>query len=168
MNPKRSLRRQLLKGAMAAPAVFTVKSASAQTNGSVAACIQRSAQQARVADAASLSNVDDNWVRMRLDVYTLASRQGTAVEGKFILGVDKARFWQIRDSTRGGTATASRYSVGEYVATSTGESKYALVLVDSSGNQVALAFQRPGVGFAINESCWASVAAAGASALRRT
>ncbi len=160
MSHKRIARRALLKGAIAAPAVFSVRTASAQTEY-VQRCIANGMAQAAVRKPVALANVDnDDWYRVPVDIYQLSVYQGATlkpVEGKFILGVDKVRYWKINDTSglRATVGTPTTHTVGRCVATKTGEVRHALVYVDRDGNQVGLAFE-PRNGVAAFTSCLVS------------
>jgi hypothetical protein len=98
---------------------------------------------------------------MPVDVFQLSVYQGSQlkpIDGKYILGVDKARYWKIMDSQgmRATLASPTTHMVGRCVATKTGEVKHALVYVDPQGNQVGLAFE-PRNGAAATTSCMTSL-----------
>jgi hypothetical protein len=172
MTSKRSLRRHLIKGALAAPAVFTVRTASAQARSSANVCLVRDAAQAAARRPAPLTTADvDDWVRKPVDVMQLSVYQGRElkpVEGRFILGADQSRYWKIVESqgARGTMAMPSSYTVGRCVASKTGEVRHALVYVDGNGNQVGLAFE-PRNGTAATNSCMTSMLSSVGNAARR-
>lgn len=171
MDDHTSARRKLIKGALAAPAIFAVRPASAQSVSSVTACIVRDAQKAALPPRpGELVAADaDDWVRMRLELYELQAFQGNALKtlpGRYFVGADRSTYWRLAD-TRAGmmgarsapmfvTAAQSQFTVGSVAARATGESRYALVFFDSNGVETGFAFERGG-GNPLTASCFTSL-----------
>ena len=171
MNSKHKGRRNLLKGALAAPAIFTVRPASAQAIDSATQCLLRDAQKSALPPRpAALSAIDaDDWVRQRIDIFQLSMFQGSELKmlpGTYFIGADRSTYWRIQEARAGMmgassapmyvTATPTTYTVGSVVANATGQSRYALVYFDSTGTQTGFALERGG-GNPLSTSCWTSV-----------
>lgn len=171
MDDQPSARRKLIKGALAAPAIFAVRPASAQAVGSVTACLLRDAQKAALPPqpGALLAADADDWVRMRLELYELQVFQGNALKtlpGRYFVGADRSTYWQIADARAGMmgaraapmfvTASQSQFTVGSVAARATGEARYALVFYDSNGVETGFAFERNG-GNPLTFSCFTSL-----------
>jgi hypothetical protein len=171
MDQPTNARRKLIKGALAAPAVFAVRPASAQGLNSVSACVTRDAAKAALPPRpAELVAADaDDWMRMRLELYELQVFQGNALKtlpGRYFIGSDRATYWYVRDARAGMmgarsaplyvTATQSQYTVGSVAARATGEARYALVYFDSGGGETGFAWERGG-GNPLTASCFTSL-----------
>jgi hypothetical protein len=171
MDDRNSARRKLLKGALAAPAVFAVRPASAQAMNSVVACMARDAQKAALPPrpAELVAGDADDWVRMRLELYELQVFQGSALKtlpGRYFIGSDRSTYWRILDARAGMmgaraapmyvTASQTNFTVGSVAARATGESRYALVFFDSAGGETGFAWERNG-GNPLTSSCFTSL-----------
>lgn len=163
-EPIEKSRRSLLKRAIAAPLVLTVRPASAVAVGSAAACVENDALKATSYSTkpAEISAIDaDEWMRVRLYVYYLYKNPRKKIPGLYYIGTDNTRFWRLVDQGGGKFgAELTEYTVlnvhryekapGNY---------YALSYVDGEGTdirQVGYAWE-PNGGTPITTSCWASV-----------
>ena len=160
MDTKKSLRRSVLKGALAAPAILTVRTASAQAAASNVPCIMRNAAAVqRLRATPVMTSVDaDEWFRQRVDILELADLQSTKkIPGKFFLGADGRHFWKLNDGQGAHMMAApTNFTTSSVVANKTGEVKYALVYVDERGNPTGFAWERRN-GMLVANTCMASM-----------
>jgi hypothetical protein len=168
MGVRPPARRSLLKGALAAPVILTVCPAPALARATGLACMVRDAQKAEIppTPAPMVSSDSDDWVRLRVDMMELSVFEGAKlkkIEGKYFLGVDKATYWQVQDlDPQRIFVSPTSYTVHNVAARRTGESKYALLHIDSDLQEAGFAMERRG-GNPITLSCWTSVGRARAA-----
>ena len=155
---KTKLRRRLLKGGLAGPAVFTLQSGSAWAQS------MRCSEKPLSVQPISLANSPDEFVRTRLDVLRLA-KDGNELPGTYVSGRD-GTYYMISGAT-GMKATPvafmqqlarkTQFTRGVGITeTPTGQQILALMRFDLDGTFVGYAIE--GVnGTAVTPSCLLSV-----------
>jgi hypothetical protein len=172
-------RRAIIKGSLAAPLVFTVRSASAQALGSAAACAMRDARRAaEVPPEPVLVDNHDEWLRVTrelTDIRNANAPTNAPVVGKasnsegFFLSQDDSAFFELIGPSPGpytinrhlnpGTGQP-RYTSSQYAAVPFVTPKTANFLVYQDNGVIVASVidvDSPDQGAAITGSCWMSI-----------
>jgi len=151
-------RRKLIKAALAAPAVFTVRTASAQAMSSAMACITRDAQQAQEwpYPEKCMETYQDEWLRMRKDLVEIKKwgSNRPLANRRFFLSHDGKTYWELIPDGNSYKAKPA-YSTTEYgMSRKVGDGKFLAYHKD--GNIVGYGWEDNG-GLNITASCWMSI-----------
>jgi len=151
-------RRKLIKAALAAPAVFTVRTASAQAMSSAMACITRDAQQAQEwpYPEKCMETYQDEWLRMRKDLVEIHKYGSTRPlsNRRFFLSHDGNTYWELIPDGNSYRAEP-KYSTTQYGKyRKVGDGKFLAYHKD--GNIVGYGWEDNG-GLNITASCWTSI-----------
>lgn len=156
-------RRDLIKGAAAVPLALTLRPGGALARSSSIVCLSRDAQRAAgTPQPAPIAQVDaDDWMRGQIKLCQVSTDNGkTWSTQRYFVGVDKTSLWQLSTTATGETATKhATYNTGNVMVKMTGESRHALMYVDSQGTAVTGYAMETNGGSATTGSCWTSVKA---------
>ncbi|MGE5168822.1 MAG: hypothetical protein ACM3JC_00480 [Rudaea sp.] len=166
VSPSDSVRRKLVRGAFATPAILTLYSGGARAATSANVCLVNANNAP--ASAPSPSSTDDAWFRYRL--WVIRHNGNDNIVSSWIKGADltvwnttfisSGQWWQFNVATNqlSGTATtvAPTPGGGEYGPVQTGS--YVVLRVDASGNIVGAGAGTAGA--PVGDSCWGSFAVA--------
>jgi hypothetical protein len=155
-------RRKLIKAALAAPAVFTVRTASATAMSSAMACITRDDQQSHEwpYPEKCMETHEDEWLRMKKDLVEIHKYGSTKPlsNRRFFLSHDGKTYWELipdGDSYR----AEPKYSTAEYGKyRKVGDGKFLAYHKD--GDIVGYGWEDKG-GKNITKSCWTSIKLSG-------
>jgi hypothetical protein len=168
LDPKRSARRRLMRGAFAAPAVLTLYSGSATAATSILNCVARQ-NGARVNPVPGVVTADDNYLRYQLWAL-VQSANSTVVDSYYIKGADLAvlvrlgqtpylastQWQQFNISTNvAGTISTTTPALSGYVLQRVNQ--FVVLRVDAGGKIVGAGDGTDGS--AVGDSCWTSFAA---------
>jgi hypothetical protein len=145
---KDEVRRKLLRGAIAAPLLLTVRPAGAQALTSAMACVARNADVSATWPGWQEEKYADEALRVEVPLYNVkaSTTQGQTIEcyRTDISYYDKNTGNKIADDFTPGLKAELT------------DSDYALVYIDANGNIVGT-YPDSNDGFAVSGSCWASL-----------
>jgi hypothetical protein len=157
------VRRTLLKGALGAPAVFTLPTGAAMAAASLT-CIEKAQEQAQASGIQGLTTTPDQWVRAKLVVYEAIPDKPGAVSSSTSGGIgatspgadaNKIKVVTVDQMTTWYDLNGNKVAVKN--PKQTGESVYALVDYSSPSNPQLFPAQNP-VTSPASTSCAASLA----------
>ena len=163
-TPTKPSRRRLVQGSLAVPLVLTLRTAQGQgvAASSAMACLARDSARAAVDRPQSMLSFDaDDWMRKSVDllrVYHWVDGKKTPVDNyKYFLGRNNV-YWRLYEQFGQTSGVATQWNTGNCWGEKTGETRFALVYVNSLGEPTGLAFERNG-GSAVTFSCSVSATA---------
>jgi hypothetical protein len=152
-------KRHLVKAGLAAPLVFTVRTASATAASSAWACVDKDAAQALQypTPPKMLETTADDWLRMNRDIVRVCQLgKSTPLQNRrFFLGYDGRTFWELKSTSTGTTAEATSMTTSthySYSKLSTGK----FLVNHQDGTVVGWGWEGNG-GKNITTSCWTSL-----------
>ena len=152
-------KRHLVKAGLAAPLVFTVRTASATANSSAWACVDRDAKRALEYPNPKkmLETTQDDWLRMNRDIVSICQigKSSPLSNRRFFLGYDGYSWWELKSSTSGTTAEKTTMTTSShYKYSKLGTGKF--LTNHDKGTVVGWGWEGHG-GKNITTSCWTSL-----------
>ena len=156
-------RRHLIKGALAAPLVLTVRSAAGPGGAMTSAGACRLADKDKYADGGVQKFVKtkdaDEWLRKECQVCKLERKVNTTwqrIDGEYFMG-DTGHYWQlVRNGDSCEVYPKATYKSPDYRVCENVRKEYGLICVDDWGNPKGWAWEKPTYS-PITGSCWASL-----------